>query len=243
MMQVSKPLLMCFDFDNTIINENSDIIIKNLYPHDVPDNVKKLCNSGWTAYMRSIFQLIHSIGVQKDTIINSIHGIPAVSGFEDLIKNLHANNCDIIIISDANSVFIETWLEKKQLKNCIDKIYTNPAWFDENNLLHIKEYHQQDWCKFSEKNLCKGYVLESYIKEKADAGVKYNMVAYVGDGRNDYCPMLKLSPNDIAFPRQDNYIMKMINDYKNSNESIKAKIIPWKDGNDIWQALRGNLNI
>ena len=49
--------------------------------------------------------------------------------------------------------------------------------------------------------MCKGDIIEEYIKERGEKGVVYDFIAYSGDGKNDLCPTLRLSENDLAFPR------------------------------------------
>lgn len=236
---MTKPLLISFDFDHTIANKNTDQVAREMVSGEIPDSLNKV--SGWTAYMRNIFKLLHNDGIKQEDIKNKITGILATPGYEKLLTNLHSHNCEIIIISDSNSIFIDDWLNHKQLDHLIAKIFTNPAYYDENGLLHIEQYHEQDWCKLSEKNLCKGYILENYIKEQANKGVTYDKIAYAGDGTNDFCPMLKLSDKDLAFPRANYSIMKLLNKTGNVNV-VKAEIIPWKNGDDIWQAITTRIN-
>ncbi|KAK0084118.1 hypothetical protein PV325_007608 [Microctonus aethiopoides] len=242
---MTKPLLMCFDFDQTIVQENTDVVACNLLPKDQIEATKVLysnCNRSWTIYMRKIFELLHSCGINREAIENNINSTPATSGFEELLKNLHSHNCEIIIISDANSIFIEGWLNHHKLNHTVTKIFTNPSWFDDKGLLNIKEYHYQDWCQLSEQNLCKGYVLENYIKERAAEGVHFDKIGYAGDGRNDYCPILKLSEKDLAFPREGYSIMKCLKKSESDN-IVKAEIIPWKTGADIWHSLCTKINL
>ncbi|XP_057330572.1 pyridoxal phosphate phosphatase PHOSPHO2-like [Microplitis mediator] len=242
--KMTKPLLMSFDFDHTVIDKNSDIVIRELLPNEYTETIKKLYKScdGWTMLMKNIFELLHSNKITKDEINDTINSIPAVQGFEEILKNLNSNNCEVIIISDSNSVFIENWLKYRQLDHTVNKIFTNPAWFDDKNLLNIKPYHEQNWCTLSEKNLCKGYILENYIKERTENGVSFEKIAYAGDGKNDLCPILKLSDKDIAFPRQDYPIIKLLNDPDTKN-NVKAQVIPWKTGTDIWNALVNKINL
>ena len=49
--------------------------------------------------------------------------------------------------------------------------------------------------------MCKGDIIEGYIKERREQGVVYDFIAYSGDGKNDLCPTLRLSGNDLSFPR------------------------------------------
>uniref|UniRef100_A0A6V7L6Q7 Uncharacterized protein n=1 Tax=Bracon brevicornis TaxID=1563983 RepID=A0A6V7L6Q7_9HYME len=237
-----KPLLFAFDFDHTIANENTDHVAYEMLPGGVPEEVKKLYHSGegWTVFMRKIFQLLHAADISKETLLDTVNAIPAVPGYEKLLKNLHANNCEVIIISDSNSVFIENWLTHNKLKHTVTKIFTNPAWFDDTGLLNVNEYQNQDFCDLSERNLCKGYVLETYVKERKAAGVEFSKIAYAGDGKNDFCPMLRLSKDDLAFPRKDYSIMKYLNDSK--KHSMNAQTFPWIDGNGIWEEVKTQMN-
>ncbi|XP_011308489.1 pyridoxal phosphate phosphatase PHOSPHO2 [Fopius arisanus] len=239
---MTKPLLIAFDFDHTIANKNSDHVAHQMLPGGVPADVKELYHSGggWTEFMRRCFQLLHAAKISKDDLESTVNAIPPVPGYEDLLNNLHSNNCEVIIISDSNSVFIDNWLVHKKLRHTITNISTNPAFFDDEGMLHVKEYQDQDFCDLSERNLCKGYVLETYIKERADEGVEFQRIAYAGDGKNDFCPMLKLSKNDLAFPRKDYTIMEYLNNP--GKPSLKAEILPWTDGYDIWREITSRIN-
>ena len=65
-------------------------------------------SKGWTAFVNECLAYFHKNGVQKDDILNFIHGMPYVEGAIDMIKKLKNDlNADIIIISDANSIYIQ----------------------------------------------------------------------------------------------------------------------------------------
>ena len=161
--------------------------------------------------------------------------LPFVPGMLDLFSHLSRDLYEIIIISDANSVFIDVIMEAAGLCDVIMATYTNPAWFADDGCLHIKYYHTQDWCDLSTKNLCKGYILEKHIKERNSDGVQYTNVLYVGDGSNDLCPGLKLRHNDYLLPREG---FKLIDIIKRGQPLLKAQVKPWKDGHDILALLK-----
>lgn len=233
---MSRPLLVAFDFDHTIVDDNTDIVARKLLPEEkLPDWLKGLYRTeGWTVYMRKMFEILHENAINEADISKAIDKVPAVYGMEELLIELNSHNCEIIVISDANSVLIEQWLRHKKLDHLVSRVFTNPAKYDENGLLTIEPYHFQDWCDLSTPNLCKGHILESYIKESAENGTTFDRVAYVGDGKNDFCPILRLSNKDLAFPRSDYPIVKLLNDAKtNKTHELKAQIFPWKDATDI----------
>lgn len=237
-----KPLLLALDFDETIASKDTDIVAQTLIPGDVPNEIKKLWSleTGCIPYMKRIFKLLQTHGLGQESIETVVREITPVPGLENLLKNLHSNNCEIIIISDANIIFIDKWLKHWSLRHTVEKIFSNPAWFDDSGLLNIENYHHQNWCKLSVENLCKGDVLDNYVKQREKDGVVFQKIGYVGDGSNDFCPMLRLSNRDLAFPRLDYPIMKKL---KNNHDNfiMKAEIIPWTSGNDIWQEINSRI--
>ncbi|XP_043272960.1 pyridoxal phosphate phosphatase PHOSPHO2-like [Venturia canescens] len=237
---MTKPLLVAFDFDHTVVNGNTDTVIRNLLKdEEALTNLEKTYhNECWTVYMRQIFECLHKSGVTKKDIENAISTIQPVDGFPSLMEKLHSQNVEIIIISDSNTFFIKHWLEHQKLNQTVKEVFSNPASFDDTGLLMIDMYHMQDWCKLSEINMCKGHILEDYIKRRSEEGIEFQKIAYVGDGRNDLCPILRLSAEDLAFTRNNYSLAKILKEIEgNVDRTPKAEIIEWKDGTEIWEGL------
>lgn len=120
-------------------------------------------------------------------------------------------------------------------------MYTNPAQFDASGRLTIDGYHVQDWCKLSTVNMCKGHILDAHINDAAQHGVRYDRVAYVGDGSNDLCPALRLRPVDIVFPRKGfRLIDKIASLNVDAGVVLAAKVVPWTNGLEILEELKLN---
>lgn len=244
--------LAAFDFDHTIINKNSDTAIADLLnDNEIPLKLKELHKiDGWTQYMQGIFDILFSKGVTENVINSTIRSLSPTEGMIEVIDELfYKLNCDIIIISDSNSYFIDNWLKHYDLNNKILRVFTNPAQFV-NGALKIEMYHFQDYCDLSTKNLCKGQILLDFIDNQKEINVTYNKVLYFGDGGNDLCPILKLSIQDLAFIRE-NYkcheLVKQIQDgnFQNKGESkkeLKAEVITWNDGSDILKYLKSHID-
>nr|XP_018902478.1 PREDICTED: pyridoxal phosphate phosphatase PHOSPHO2-like [Bemisia tabaci] len=229
-------LLIAFDFDHTVVDANTDIVVRKLV-HDskIPDSTREISKKhGWTAYMREIFKILRRNDVTPKKIVESVQKIPPVSGMVELFKFLKCNNCDVIIISDSNSVFISDWLKHYGLSDHVSAVFTNPAYFDESNLLHIEMYHEQHSCKLSAINLCKGAILEQYISDQSDKGVSFDVIAFVGDGKNDLCPSLRLKEKDLIFAREG-YVLKDILTKPESDH--KASLHSWSTAYDIKKVL------
>lgn len=236
-LQVPK-FLAAFDFDYTIVNENSDIVARDLIPssYTIPDHVKELYNSenGWTQYMAEVFKILHETKVSKNEIVAAITSIPEVTGMVELIQNFTKMNFEIIIVSDSNTEFISRWLEANGITTLISNVYSNPGTFDEKDLLTIRPFHKQTTCRMSQMNLCKGQVLEEHIARHTAAGGNYDKVFYVGDGNNDYCPITKLRAEDFGCGRMGFKLEKLL---KESN-IVKAETILWENGIDLLDKIK-----
>lgn len=188
--------------------------------------------------MGEIFRYLHANNTTPDQILECMREITFSPGMVDLLSNLDPARSEAIVISDANSVFIEHILSHHGLKEKISRIFTNPAKFNDEGRLEIEMYHVQDSCSLSTVNLCKGQILESYIAERANDNIVFSHVAFIGDGQNDFCPSLRLTDKDFVFPRQGYSLVKYIEQMKSEQGlHIKANIHTWNSGLDILQVL------
>ncbi|KAL0133328.1 hypothetical protein PUN28_000820 [Cardiocondyla obscurior] len=235
--------LVAFDFDHTICDDNTDTVVQKLLAAGaMSSDVQNLRKSGWLVYMNKIFELLHESSVSASQIKDIIVSIPAVTGMEMLLASLHANGHKVIIISDSNSVFIDYWLRGRQLEHTVSQVFTNPARYDENGRLRVEGYHAQYTCKMSAVNLCKGQVLTNYIQDRRMQGEVFERVVYVGDGRNDLCPILRLSETDLACPRKDYPLIDKLSKLP-ASLSMKAKVVAWKNGTELQRGLEQIIKI
>jgi pyridoxal phosphate phosphatase PHOSPHO2 len=124
-----------------------------------------------------------------------------------------ADNTTFLCLSNANTVFIPTILEDKGLSTLFDEVITNPAEWDSSGLLKLRrrvdpEGPQHNCLVGCQPNMCKGWTqysitsdldntnfpfageeLTAYLQRK---GVEFDRIVYVGDGNNDFCPVLRL---------------------------------------------------
>ncbi|XP_017141500.1 pyridoxal phosphate phosphatase PHOSPHO2 [Drosophila miranda] len=233
--------LAAFDFDHTIVAQNTDTVVRDLLPTEVVSSraLNELVeNDCWTEYMSEVFRLLHEQQVTEARIRDTIRVIPEVPGFVRLIKHLHKKlNFDMIIISDSNSVFIDEWVKAHNLADCFVAIFTNPAEFDSNGQLQVRPHHQQSECKLSASNLCKGRVLEHFVIEQdLRRSIRYDHVFYVGDGNNDICPVLRQRACDFACARQGFAMEKHL--IRNRNKlKLRAHLLVWKSGFDLMEQM------
>ncbi|EFA04476.1 Pyridoxal phosphate phosphatase PHOSPHO2-like Protein [Tribolium castaneum] len=241
-------VLAVFDFDHTILDDNSDTAVIALTDKDnLPVEIRSLHSTeGWTAFMQAIFKLLYHEGRTIDEINNLITNLKPVGGMVPLIEEFHKNPAfELIIISDSNAHFIKIWLEKNNVSKCFTKVFTNPSKI-ENGLLTISPYHNQNACKLSTNNLCKGTVLDEFVQEQRDKGVVYDRIVYIGDGVNDFCPVLRLHKSDLACVRKGFKLQDLVTkaqkgtSFDNSGKPhvILAEIFVWETGDDILKHLQ-----
>ncbi|XP_062565614.1 pyridoxal phosphate phosphatase PHOSPHO2-like [Armigeres subalbatus] len=229
--------LAVFDFDHTISEYNTDLVARDLLDQNlITPEIRSIVRScGWIPFMQRVFRLLHQSGVTPGDIKSAIRGIPEVSGIKSCIAELAANNFHIIIISDSNTEFIKVWNEFNGIEKYIHTTFTNPAKFNNNGLLEVHPFHHQTECNISSKNLCKGKILDDFIyKQLNEANTEYEKVFYIGDGKNDVCPMLRLTDNGYACPRDGYSCFDELNTaISKRSDSYNAKIMKWMNGSHL----------
>jgi len=244
-VSTTERVLLVFDFDHTLIDENSDLSVLKLAPNGkLPEEIANLYSDrGWTKYMGEIFKYLHSIGKTPHNILSCMSEIPLTEGMQELLDFTKSNEMfEHIVISDSNSVFIEHILEQKGMPQ-VFKTFTNPAKFQDDGCLILDKYHRQDWCDLSTDNLCKGHILKEFISERKKNGVSFHNVLYVGDGSNDLCPGLTLRPQDFLLPRTGFNLMKILDKIVEKDEPVpksrlNASVKAWGNGREILQLVR-----
>jgi len=83
----------------------------------------------------------------------------------------------------------------------------------------------------SPANMCKGHILDEHCQKSV---VKYDVVAFVGDGENDFCPTVRLRESDMVFPRRGFPLDKHIAE---GRDKVAAMVKPWDTGLDIINAF------
>lgn len=240
LVKQQRRRLAAFDFDHTIVSQNTDTVVRDLLPTEVTSAraTELVENDCWTEYMGEVFRLLHAQQVPEARIRDTIRGIPEVPGFVRLIKHLAKRlHFDLIIISDSNSVFIEEWLRAHNLADCFMAVFTNPAEFDASGCLVVRAHHQQSDCKLSASNLCKGRVLEHFVIEQdLRRSIRYDHVFYVGDGNNDICPVLRQRACDFACARSG-FAMEKHLLRNRSKLKLRAQLLVWKSGFDLMDQM------
>jgi pyridoxal phosphate phosphatase PHOSPHO2 len=57
---------------------------------------------------------------------------------------------------------------------------------------------------------------------------------YIGDGKGDYCPSLKLGEGDYVMPKENYPLWNLI---CNNKQLVKAEVHPWNSGEELEKTL------
>lgn len=231
----TMKFLLVFDFDHTVIDENSDTWIVKCAPDaKLPDEVRNSYQTGhWTEYMGRVFKFLGDSGIGEDEMKRTMLTIPFTGGMKDLLEFVgkHKDLFDCIIISDSNAIFIDWILKASNFCQVFNEVFTNPASFDGRGYLTVENFHAHS-CAQCPVNLCKRKVLEEFL-ESSKQRIKYSQILYIGDGGNDLCPVMCLKKDDVVMPRCGYRLQKMLSQLSQDLVPLEASIVSWSSGTEI----------
>ncbi|CEP01679.1 putative Phosphatase [Plasmodiophora brassicae] len=234
------PLLVVWDFDWSLIDENTDTwIFKALAPGLVDDLKRTEQFPVWTDRVQdALRRLFAEYGVTRDTLLETMQGIPIHQGMIETIKTLHGAGAEQIILSDSNTEFIQCILAKHDLSKYFRAIITNPAEFDGEGRLHVRPHQAAEsphYCDLCPPQLCKGGQLQAILRTMRSAQRDLQCI-YVGDGRGDLCPCIGLGDRDVVLARKGYPLLDHL-----AKTRVRARVVPWQDGDEALSAVNAFL--
>jgi pyridoxal phosphate phosphatase PHOSPHO2 len=220
----SRPLLIVFDFDGTLIEENSDLVPfkelsygKSLGPRFI--TLRKEQGMGWTQIMQTqLAELATREGYSKADLSSCIRDVkidPTLRRALKTLKHCQDPQTKLAIASDANTVFIEEILDANDIESgTFASIYTNSGTWSANDVLDVQPYQPlaiPHGCpRACPPNMCKTTILERALRDIELGNVEDLRTIYVGDGGNDFCPSLSLKATDLVLVREGLALHKLI---------------------------------
>nr|XP_044989311.1 phosphoethanolamine/phosphocholine phosphatase-like [Jaculus jaculus] len=236
--QGTPRFLLTFDFDETIVDENSDdsIVRAPPGPAATPESLRATYREGYyNEHMQRVFKYLGEQGVRPRDLRSVYEAIPLSSGMSDLLQFVaKQGSCfEVILISDANTFGVESALRAAGHNGLFSRILSNPSEPHVRGLLSLRPFHTHS-CARCPANMCKHKVLSDYLRERARDGVHFERLFYVGDGANDFCPMGLLAAADVAFPRRGYPIHCLIQEAQKAEPcSSRAHVVPWESAVDV----------
>jgi 2,3-diketo-5-methylthio-1-phosphopentane phosphatase len=236
----TKKILLILDLDNTILSETTDYKVFKLLSET---NLKKAIQpcENWALHMQKIYQIMKEENISLEEIKKTVLSIPLTEGFHELFDFIRQNksNFEILIVSGANTLYIQWIIECYELNELIDGYYSNPAEPHEDFLIQIRPSHDHECpnCAIDQAQCKKKVLQEHFALKDIDYQIEYSSVLYIGDGENDFCPSTLLEHKHHLFPRENYALHKMIfvEDY---GKKLKCNIHPWKSGLKIVEVLK-----
>ncbi|XP_030381023.1 probable phosphatase phospho2 [Scaptodrosophila lebanonensis] len=231
-LPTNSRVLAAFDFDMTIINQDSDSVVSQLLPREQfnADLLGLVQRCGWVVFIREVLLLLHERGIKSLDIGNVVRRIPAVPGMLRLLRKLARQpSLDMFIISDANCFFIEEWLLAHGVRHLFSGIISNPATVEAQGEVMVWPYEEQTHCQHCPRNLCKGSALHELLSSEC-----YERAIYVGDSCNDLCAIMRLRPMDLACIRLG---LELHSKLKTHMNAIKSSVLLFRDGHDLCELL------
>jgi len=228
MSEVKKQLVV-FDFDWSMADQDTDRWIFEVLAPDLRRKMKSLKNEvQWTDLVAQSLREAHSRLITKEQIVHALESMPFHPAMVRAVTSLKARGkTTFLCLSNANSVFITTILKSKGLQDLFEEIITNPAEWDPSGLLKLRRRVDPEGSQHTcgvgcSPNMCKEE-LEAFLLRN---GVQYDHIAYVGDGTNDFCPILRLRRQDTVFCRTSRGLQKRI-EREGEGQGLKCNIQYW----------------
>jgi phosphoethanolamine/phosphocholine phosphatase len=234
-------VIVVFDFDKTIIDVDSDNwVVDSLGA--TAEFERLLPTMPWNTLMDTMMCELHARGHTLADVASALKAAPLDPRVAAAVRAAHALGCDLRVLSDANAFFIDTALDHHGLRSCFSEVNTNPSRVDSSGArLRVAPCHQFDLaagvvahgCGLGTcpPNMCKGLVLDRVLREAEAEGKR---VIYLGDGRGDYCPALRLRREDLVMPRRGFPVWDLISD---DPARVRAEVHPWSDGAEMEDTL------
>ena len=237
----TSPILIVFDLDHTIINDNSDIELIDVLKKKSLEKIRKIeYDHNWAHYMQNIFKIFKEENFTIDEIKEFIEVLPLNQGFKELFEFIGENkeNFECIIISGSNTLFVEWIIKFNKIEHLFDRFYSNIAELNHEILIKLEPTHVHD-CEDCDFSQCKRILIHQYLESRGKENIKYQKRIFIGDGDNDFCPAKIFNKEDFIFPRVDFRLEKKIDTYMSKNNSdFFCNVVKWNNGFDIIKKLK-----
>ena len=236
MKEKAKKTLLIFDFDKTILNDDSfGHIILNTLTKEELQIIYNNRNENWVDGYNYVLKQLKSHGITKEKFNEMLNQISLTQGMSELFNYIKEKkeNYDSIILSSNYEYVIKYILNKNNIIDIFLDIITNPsreANQDEKEQFIYVLKKQEHNCKICNPCSCKKNEFKEFCNTH-DMN-NYDKVIFICDGFNDFCLAVDLGENDITLMRKNFALYKKIKS-KNFENNLKCKVQAWESGNDI----------
>ena len=186
-MNMLKPPIVFFDFDNTITREDVlSLVIEEYSINQDWKVLEKAWRSGEIGSRECLEGQLQFVRVTRSELVDFIVKVPLDPFFLPLLKTLKQNQIPSIIVSDSFSFIIQTILEHHGLFR--ESVFANELRFKGDRLVPSFPFVSYECRRCA--HCKKRHLLKHENKTRI----------YVGDGLSDICPAMEA---DIVFAKKD----------------------------------------
>ncbi|KAI9634169.1 phosphatase phospho-type [Dioszegia hungarica] len=242
--------LVVFDFDWSFVDQDTDRWVFEVLSTPLR-RVLQTRKSGGSQCTPDVVNEtmadLHAEGFKKEQILDALRMLPLHPAMKRAVLGLKERLADttFLCLSNSNEIYIGTILEKHSLTNLFSEIITNPAHWDAEHpsLLHIGRRlpatSPPHGCKIGcLANMCKGDELDAWMA--ANGGWEaWDRVSYVGDGGNDFCPIVRMRKGDWALVRKNMELDGRVKE-EGAEKGLKVDVKRWEGAwevEEIFQTL------
>eukprot|EP00802_Teleaulax_amphioxeia_P026697 Tamp_27836.p1 GENE.Tamp_27836~~Tamp_27836.p1 ORF type:complete len:277 (-),score=58.51 Tamp_27836:7-798(-) len=222
--------LVVLDFDWTVINCNSDVDILKHFTDDWAQCSARLDESGasgaWTEGMDREMGLLHEHGCTVQQLEEFLMSIKIERELSDALKLASTRDAAVYILSDANTWFIDAILRANGLRDDIKCVCSNPVVFEECGRVRVRPFHTTPHPEGSSSppNLCKGRVMDGWLRTVRDGG----KVVYAGDGEGDFEGAMRVPAGGVILARSGWSLHKRLQAAADQGQGPAAEVRTWE---------------
>ncbi|KAJ1683058.1 hypothetical protein LUZ63_021719 [Rhynchospora breviuscula] len=193
---VGKQLIV-FDFDWSLVDQDTDRWVHEvLCPELRAELQRRKKGEQFTDLCADLLLKLHArAAVTPDELRDALRLLPFHPGVKRAISTLKQTaqpNTTLFLLSNSNTVYINTILAHHNLEGLFDEIVTNPAHFTPEGALKLERRIApsavQHTCSVGcSANMCKGDELEAFL-ERHGGRDAFDRIIYVGDGGQRLLP-------------------------------------------------------
>lgn len=198
--------------------------------------------SSWTALMHALMAEAAHRGHAPSVLQAAMACIPVFPGALAAVAAASAAGARQLILSDANSVLVQAFMQAQGLGDTFNVVLTNPAVEQEGRVAvaPFQPLATPHACPLPcPSNLCKGGVLQAYLSATYGGEAAWPTLGYVGDGAGDTCAVCQLSPSSTAFVRKGYALQTCLETVKGRGEQGRAEVaVPFQPAGEegAWPA-------
>ncbi|WRT70163.1 uncharacterized protein IL334_007157 [Kwoniella shivajii] len=207
--------LVVFDFDWSFVDQDTDRWVFEVLSTELRRLLQDRKSSGTGMQctpdvVNDTMKDLYEKGFKKEDVLGALRILPFHPAMRRAVMSLQSRSEDttFLCLSNSNEIYIGTILEKHGLASLFSEIITNPAHWNPSSPDHLiigrrlPASEPPHGCSVGcLANMCKGDELDTYLASKGGKD-SFDKIVYVGDGGNDFCPLLRMRKGDLALVRK-----------------------------------------